>query len=46
MDKLTKLELIWLIDDMTVCIQEYSQPDIAYDIRDKLKLMLEEYRDE
>ncbi len=43
MNDFTKEELTYLYDSVDNNIEYYSEPDIAYSIRDKLKSMINSY---
>lgn len=43
MNDFTKLEIVYLYDLINDCLEEYNEPDIAYAVRNKLKLMHENY---
>lgn len=43
MNDFTKEELIWLEEDIRYSLEEYRQPEIAYEIHKKLISMIENY---
>ena len=43
MNDFTKEELIWLEQEIRLAIDEYQQPEIAYQIHDKVQSMIDNY---
>ena len=43
MNDFTKEELRWLYETIDNILEIFSEPDIGYSARDKLKLMIENY---
>lgn len=41
MNYFTKEELIWLEEELSCNLEEYRQPDIAYDVHRKVKSMID-----
>lgn len=45
MNDFTKEELIWLEEELECAMQDFSQPDICYEIHAKLSVLIDNYCD-